>query len=319
MAEGKGESPTPRLTGEASGPSGEASGAQRQRSTVVLPGMWPGAVGELRRDDSMSLMRELVTHALDDGYVAAAARKGANQGRSRRGLSGTLVVLALLGLLLTVAATQTRQAAPAVAKEKAELLERIKAEAALNDSLRERANALREEVTALQNEVLASTESGQNLSDRLATLDLYAGTSRVEGPGLRITIDDAPVDDVADPSAADGRILDIDLQQVVNGLWWAGAEAIAINGERLTSVTAIRGADRSITVDYRPLARPYVVEAIGDPKTLEARFAESPGGEWLRNLHAVHHIRLETEAVDKLTLPPDSGTKLRYARTEGTQ
>src|SRR5690606_35354522 len=103
MAEGKGESPTPRLTGEASGPSGEASGAQRQRSTVVRPGMWPGAVGELRRDDSMSLMRELVTHALDDGYVAAAARKGANQGRSRRGLSGTLVVLALLGLLLTVA------------------------------------------------------------------------------------------------------------------------------------------------------------------------------------------------------------------------
>jgi uncharacterized protein YlxW (UPF0749 family) len=84
-------------------------------------------------------------------------------------------------------------------------------------------------------------------------------------------------------------------------------------------MTAIRGADRSITVDYRPLARPYVVEAIGDPKSLEARFADSPGGEWLYNLQAVHHIRLETQAVDELTLPPDSGTKLRYARTEGSQ
>jgi uncharacterized protein YlxW (UPF0749 family) len=303
MASGEREEPAVRLEGvPASGPGG-----------------WPRPGTILRRDDSMSLMRELVTHALDDGYAAAAARQGPGRSRSRRGLGATLVALALLGLLLTVAAVQTRQSAPAVAQEKAELLERIRAETARNDNLRAEAGALQEEVTVLQNDVLESTASGQDLRERLAALDVLAGTGRVEGPGVRLVIDDAPVDEISGGSGAEGRILDIDLQQVVNGLWSAGAEAISINGQRLTSLTAIRGADRSITVDYRPLARPYVVEAIGDPDTLEARFAESPGGEWLFRLKEVHHIGLETATVDELLLPADSGSKLRYARTEGAQ
>ena len=281
--------------------------------------MWAGAGSGFRRDDSMSLMRELVTHALDDGYAAAAARRGPGRSRSRRGLGATIVALALLGLLLTVAAVQTRQTAPAVAKEKAELLERIQAETVRNDRLRTRAGVLQDDVTLLQNDVLASTASGQSLRERLSALDVLAGTGRVEGPGIRIIVDDAPVDDVAGAASAEGRILDIDLQQVVNGLWSAGAEAVAVNGQRLTALTAIRGADKSITVDYRPLARPYVVEAIGDPASLEARFGESPGGEWLFNLKAVHHIRLETQAADKLMLPADSASKLRFARTEGAQ
>ncbi|MEQ4206126.1 DUF881 domain-containing protein [Actinopolymorpha sp. B9G3] len=309
MASGEREAPTVRLEGTPAAPGRPAA----------PPGAWPRAGTILKRDDSMSLMRELVTHALDDGYAAAAARRGPSRSRSRRGLGATLVALALLGLLLTVAAVQTRQSAPAVAQEKAELLERIRAETARNDDMRTHAGVLQEEVTVLQNDVLASTASGQNLRERLAALDVLAGTGRVEGPGLRLVIDDAPVDEVSGASSAEGRILDIDLQQVVNGLWSAGAEAIAINGQRLTALTAIRGADKSITVDYRPLARPYVVEAIGDPDTLEAQFAESPGGKWLFNLKAVHHIALGTAAVDELLLPADSGNKLRYARTEGAQ
>jgi uncharacterized protein YlxW (UPF0749 family) len=273
----------------------------------------------MRRDDSMSLMRELVTHALDDGYAAAAARRPPGRQRSRRGFGATLVALALLGLLLTVAAVQTRQSAPAVAREKAELLDRISSETRQNDALRDRASTLQEQVTHLQNDVLASTASGQDLRERLTTLDVLAGTGRVQGPGIRLVIDDAPPDDVSGSSSDEGRILDIDLQHVVNGLWSAGAEAVAVNGQRLTTMTAIRGADKSITVDYRPLARPYVVEAIGDPATLEARFIESPGGEWLSTLKTGQHIRLDTSAADKLTLPADSANKLRYARTEGAQ
>ncbi|MBE1610707.1 DUF881 domain-containing protein [Actinopolymorpha pittospori] len=293
--------------------------AAKPKRPPVRQGVWPGAYPEYRRDDSMSLMRELVTHALDDGYAAAAARRGSNRTRSRRGMGATVLVLLVLGLLLTMAALQTRHSAPAVAKEKAELVVRIRNEAERNDTTRAQANSLQEEVTRLQNDLLASTVSGQDLRERLDALDVLAGTGRVEGPGLRLLIDDAPTDDVAGAQSGDGRILDIDLQQVVNGLWAAGAEAITVNGQRLTALTAIRGADKSITVDYRPLARPYVVEAIGNPDSLEARFTESPGGEWLFNLKAVHHIRLETKAVDKLTLPADSGSNLRYARTEGAQ
>ncbi|SDT01600.1 Uncharacterized conserved protein YlxW, UPF0749 family [Actinopolymorpha singaporensis] len=301
-------------TSAGSAVSGNLPGSGNTRS-----GAWTDSYPEFRRNDSMSLMRELVTHALDDGYAAAAARRGPSRSRPRRGMGATVVVLAVFGLMLAVAAVQTRHFAPEVEKEKADLIVRIRAEAARNDRLRVRAGSLQEEVSGLQRDILASTTSGKNLSSRLGALDVVAGTGRVRGPGLRLTIDDAPDDKVSGPDSGEGRILDIDLQQTVNGLWSAGAEAIAVNGERLTTLTAIRGANKSITVDYRPLARPYVVEAIGDPATLEARFTESPGGEWLLNLKAVQHIRLDTQTADQLSLPADSGNTLRYARTEGAQ
>jgi hypothetical protein len=84
------------------------------------------------------------------------------------------------------------------------------------------------------------------------------------------------VDDAQGTNAA--QVTDEDLRQLVNGAWEAGAEGIAINGHRLTTRTAIRSAGSAITVDYRSLLRPYRVEAIGDPKTLPARFANTPGG-----------------------------------------
>ena len=89
---------------------------------------------------------------------------------------------------------------------------------------------------------------------------------RSTGPGVLVVVDDSP------SAAADARdrVLDLDLQVLANGLWEAGAEAVAINGHRLSSLTAIRSAGDAITVDYRSLTRPYRVEAIGDPRTLQA-------------------------------------------------
>ena len=49
-------------------------------------------------------------------------------------------------------------------------------------------------------------------------------------------------------------MLDRDLQVIVNGLWAAGAEAIAVNGQRLTACSAIRSAGEAILVDFRPLS-----------------------------------------------------------------
>ena len=88
-------------------------------------------------------------------------------------------------------------------------------------------------------------------------------------------VDDAPV---GRRTTRRDRVLDIDLQVLANGLWQAGAEAVSINGHRLSDLTAIRSAGDAITVDYRSLTRPYRVEAIGDPRTLQARFVESAGG-----------------------------------------
>ena len=82
------------------------------------------------------------------------------------------------------------------------------------------------------------------------------------GPGgPRITVDDAP----GGPGRNRRVILDTDLQSLVNGLWMAGAEAISINGQRLTSLTAIRIAGEAITVNNVSLTPPYVVSRSATP------------------------------------------------------
>lgn len=291
-------------------------------------------MGREGRDGSSSVMRELMAHAMDDGYTLATARDSADaeaggQGtngprgghgagrRDRRWSLASIVVLLALGLLLTVAAVQTRQSAPALAKEKDELVEQIRAESERVGQRRDRSARLEREVERLQSAILARSESGKELREDVDRLRLYAGASSVTGPGVRIELDDAEGSSLDEGD--NGRVLDIDIQQIVNGLWGAGAEAVSVNGERLTSMTPIRGADQAITVGYRPLSRPYVIEAIGDPDKLEARFAEGPGGDWVFSLHAKYHIPLDIRTVDELKLSSDSTPQLRYATTEGSE
>jgi uncharacterized protein YlxW (UPF0749 family) len=126
---------------------------------------------------------------------------------------------------------------------------------------------------------------------------------------VRITVDDRP-----DARTKRQVVLDEDLQRLVNGLWVAGAEAVSINGERLTALSAIRGAGEAITVNYHSLRRPYVVQAIGDPDNLPARFIESAGGSWWLNLQSVYQLRFDMTSEDSVTLPAVPTPALRHAR-----
>ena len=104
-----------------------------------------------------------------------------------------------------------------------------------------------------------------------------------------------------------------DLQIVVNGLWGAGAEAIAINGHRLSSTAAIRFAGQAIIVDFRPLARPYVITALGDPKGMPQIFEPSFAGVYLDQLTQEFQIRSSLTTSDDLTVPGDTSTRLDHA------
>src|SRR5690625_7345434 len=96
-----------------------------------------------------------------------------------------------------------------------------------------------------------------------------------------------------EPDSDPGRVQDLDLQVLANALWSSGAEAVAINGHRLSSVSAIRSAGPAILVDLAPLARPYVVEAVGDPEDMRARMVRSTGGTHLGSLRALFGIVID--------------------------
>jgi hypothetical protein len=104
-----------------------------------------------------------------------------------------------------------------------------------------------------------------------------------------------------------------DLQIIVNGLWGSGAEAISINGHRLSSTAAIRFAGQAIIVDFRPLSRPYVITALGDPQGMQQLFEPSFAGVYLSQLTQEFKIRSILATNDALTVPGDSAARLEVA------
>lgn len=130
--------------------------------------------------------------------------------------------------------------------------------------------------------------------------------------GVSVTLDDAISDElIPDAALQSGRVVDSDLQMVVNGLWQAGATAVSINDHRLTGASAIRSAGQAILVDYRPLVRPYKIVAIAkNADALAGRFRENQGGLLLEQLELRFGVVWELETVGQVTLPASTNQNI---------
>ncbi|GAA1259755.1 DUF881 domain-containing protein [Oryzihumus leptocrescens] len=288
----------------------------------------PGAGTPPRRvDASMSLINEIMQRPLDPGYAAAAdARVRAGLPASTGLRTPTLLVGAiLLGALLVTGALSLRVPATAASKAKQQLITEIDSRRHNVDAQTARVARLRAEIDAAQAQSLQLASQGQLLT-QLRDTELVTGAAPAVGPGLTLTMDDAPANKNDQGSAVDprtnattdqGKVIARDLQIVVNGLWAAGAEAISINGQRLTSRSAIRFAGQAILVDYRPLTRPYVITALGDSSSLPAEFAGTDGGSYLQSLTDNYGIRADLKPGDRLRVPGDSSLNTRLARPQG--
>jgi uncharacterized protein YlxW (UPF0749 family) len=267
-------------------------------------------------DASMTLLREVMERPLDPSYAAAAADP---RPRTRWGIALTLALAIAAGAGFSVSVSSIRQpqressqANNHLRDEIEERTERVERQAAANAAL---------SATIAMTQQKALGARGALLSAQARRLGLAAGEVAATGPGLRVTLDDAPTAQEAvggDPRAdADfdmGVLFDSDLQIVVNGLWAAGAESIAVNGQRLTALSAIRSAGRAILVDFRALARPYEISAIGDPERMQAVFAAGAAGAYVQSMRDNAHIRADIATSDKLVLPGAGQLVLRAAR-----
>ncbi|GJF22030.1 membrane protein [Streptomyces sp. HO565] len=270
----------------------------------------------------MSLLTNVMDHSLDDGYAEAAARKKAEgAGGMPRTLRAKLALaagLVLAALVVTVGAAQARVAAPVVAKEREELIDRIEGETSAADKLEENVDELRDEVSARQREALEKSGDGE----RADLVSVLAGAVEVHGPGVKLVVNDAKevgTGSDGQPRGTSGfsdtgRVRDRDMQRVVNGLWESGAEAISVNGQRLTALSAIRAAGDAILVDNRPLVPPYTVLAVGDGKQLSSRFQDSADGLYLHALQESYGIRTALSTEDEVRLPAAPSVIVRTAQ-----
>ncbi len=273
----------------------------------------------------MLLLTNLMEHTLDEGYAEAAARRPAARPARLLGVDLGAVLLGagliVVGLLLATAAVQVRQRAPGAARANSQLTGEITRRTAATDRLVRELDALRVSVARSRRDGLRLTASGTAVAEELTRLEAVTGAAAVVGPGLVVRLNDAPdagarsdggaVDPRGADQKTDGRVSDRDLQTVVNEVWAAGAEAVAVNGQRLTSLSAIRSAGGAVLVDFRPLRPPYVVLAVGAPD-LRRTLADGFGGSYLQVLHN-YGIASSITTRARVALPASGGVTLRSA------
>lgn len=273
---------------------------------------------------AVSLLNELFTNTLDPGYAEAARRRAEPGGQAPRRQARLVVATGLLlaGLLCGLGFAQARQSAPESARVKLALIHDIDARTTASNELERRLDELVAQVARDRDAALAASEQGTGARATLQRLESQDGLLAVRGPGVEVTVGDAPPRQETNPVTGqqqtvqpdeNGRITDRDLQILVNALWSAGAEAVAIDGRRLTATTTIREAGGAILVDFFAVTSPYAIEAIGDPGRLLPRFVDSRTGQQYQTYVGAYLIEFDVRRRDDLVLRAAASTDLEHA------
>ena len=259
-------------------------------------------------------LTELFRNPLEPGYADAAARKareGAVTGVRKWANSWVAAVtLVALGFLLVVAYQQTVADAPAQTEARAALIAQVQQRRADTETLQTRADQLGADVSALREKELGGAAVAQ-----LRDLESATGLSPVHGNGAKVTLGDGPtpVNPLTGERNTVAQVKDTDLQLATNALWSLGAEAIAINGQRLTATSTIRQAGEAILVDFRPVSTPYQVVAIG-PDDLANNFRDGYAGTFFKELVSKYGMSFDASGVRGVTLDAANELKLRLAQ-----
>ncbi|MCZ4604287.1 DUF881 domain-containing protein [Streptomyces sp. Lzd4kr] len=192
--------------------------------------------------------------------------------------------------------------------------ERSRENGQLND-----ANAsLRDDVEALAERDDGSTEAEDA---KLTALEHNAGTQKLTGEAISVTLNDAPPDATAklpgypEPQPDYLVIHQQDLQAVVNALWQSGAKGIKVMDQRLISTSAVRCVGNTLILQGRVYSPPYKITAVGDPEKMQQALAASKAIQNYMVYVNVYGLGWKVTEDGTVTLPGYSGTvDLQYAK-----
>ncbi|MFC5719721.1 DUF881 domain-containing protein [Streptomyces gamaensis] len=200
----------------------------------------------------------------------------------------------------------------------------------LSDLIQERSRknaALDEGAAALRSQVdaLARRDNGNSAAEnkKLADLETSAGARPLSGPGLTVTLNDAPpgatakIPGVPQPQPNDLVIHQQDLQAVVNALWAGGAQGIEVMDQRLISTSAVRCVGNTLILQGRLYSPPYRITAVGDRGALRKALDSSPAIQNYQAYVNAYGLGWKVDQHDAVTLPGYSGAvDLHYARPQ---
>ncbi|WTP58868.1 DUF881 domain-containing protein [Streptomyces phaeochromogenes] len=230
----------------------------------------------------------------------------------------TVAVFALAGLIFftsfnTAKGTNIRTDASLL-----KLSDLIQERSHKNGQLDESNGSLREDV-----ETLAERDSGSTKAEeaKLAALEKNAGTQKLKGEALTVTLNDAPPNATAklpgypEPQPDYLVIHQQDLQAVVNALWQGGAKGIKVMDQRLISTSAVRCVGNTLILQGRVYSPPYKIQAVGDPEKLQKALSASKAIQNYMVYVNVYGLGWKVDEDGTVTLPGYSGTvDLHYAK-----
>ena len=239
--------------------------------------------------------------------TAERLRRARDRARETRGplRVATVVVCVLAGFMMATSALASRgnDLRPARTTELAAL---VQAEADRADQLARTAAKLRAEVDALTRE--RTTEGGGPAASDLTAAAERADSSAVTGPALTVVLTDAPAS--VQPAGVDADLLVVhqqDIQAVVNALWEGGAEAMTIQGQRVSSRTGIKCVGNTVVLHGVPYAPPYRITAIGDVPRLEQSLRTNEYLRLYRQYVDAYRLGYEVSRRARVEMPPYAG------------
>ncbi|MGI8524315.1 MAG: DUF881 domain-containing protein [Nocardioides sp.] len=242
----------------------------------------------------------------DDGAVRPPARR-------RPRLSGPWAIgtplVGVLGGVLFAVSAHNAHGTDLRPGRYTDLASLVSSQSRQYDALKQRVAGLNQQVADLTGSV--SDRRVTDLRRKTDRLRGPAGVLPVSGPGVTITLSDAPHDTEPDPTLNVNRLLvhQQDIQAVVNALWKGGASAVTIQGQRVVSTTGIRCVGNSVQLQGVPYSQPYVIAGVGDPSSL-AQVIDSDGYIATYRADAANpqvNVGWDLQAEQRLTAPAYDG------------
>jgi uncharacterized protein YlxW (UPF0749 family) len=229
--------------------------------------------------------------------------------------------VALLGLGFLVAA-QLASEGPRIrytTQERSPLVETVNGLQAQQQGLKDRILALRTQIQQAEQRGQGSAAAVRQINDDLARARIAGGLVPLKGPGVVFQLQDSVKPASPGRNDDDYRVSARDIRTLVEELWLAGADAVSVNGERLTNSTAILDIGPSVLVNSAFLGQPYQISGIG-PRDLYDRVSASQGfADFLRARSETYGIQVSFFQPNPVDVPAFAGTvTLRFARPAAT-
>jgi uncharacterized protein YlxW (UPF0749 family) len=259
---------------------------------------------------TLPLLTLVTEQSLDQDYAHVAARRGTTQAgptERRSSLITVIGVLVVFGLLVGTAAAQNSRNAEVDETSRAALIEQIASRREAQARVQDRIGRLLAGNALLEQRVAESGQLQADTDAELAGLQTETGYGSTVGPGIRVRVADPP------DAAPQDAVRDSDLAMLADALWGVGAEAISVNGQRLTVRSGFRNVGPAIHVNGVPLSPPYILDAIGDPRSLQSDFVDSARGQEFRTLADTFGFGFEMDNRESLVLPAATRPDLRWA------